>query len=700
MALMHPERDGLLGYSVAVARDRAFVGRRTELKLFRSALAAEPGAPSVLFLHGPGGIGKSSLLRKFSAAAERAGRLVVEVDARTVSPDPVEFEEAAAKALGTPGSVLLVDTFEQARTLEYWLREDFLPRLPSGSVAVIAGRAAPGAQWVADPGWADVLRVFTVRELSRAEAAELLGARGVPAAAREAVLSFAGGNPLALALAAAVAVGAVLDPAGRTPDWSPGPDVIAALLAQLVGDPPSPEHRTALEVCALAYVTSEALLRALFGERAAELFAWLRARPFVETTDSGLCPHDVVREALRADLRWRDPEGFAALFRRMHDHLLEQVRTAPDPRMPQAVGALQFLYSAEESMADTHRFRPEDGVQDLPCTPADAERVVELVGRAEGPESARIARLWLDRYPGAFRVQRCRRTHEVIACSAWLSLTGEEGADFDPLVAAAWEHTWAHGRLREGEFIAVARFHVHPAEYQRPSAVMDLVLWRALGETVRAGRQAWSFVAMRDDGYWDEHMRHCEMSPVPRATAVGDHPYRLFAHDWRAQGAVAWLTGKADALATAGEAGPDAAPRTSGGWLDGIVALSRKEFDAAVRDALRSLRRPQELAVNPLRRSRLVAGTGLGLDTVLERAIDSLAHERGGEKRHRAARMTYVRGTPTQEAAARRLGLPFSTYRRHLREAVERVCEVLWRHELSGTPVPPNASAYLRTESM
>ena len=39
---------------------------------------------------------------------------------------------------------------------------------------------------------------------------------------------------------------------------------------------------------------------------------------------------------------------------------------------------------------------------------------------------------------------------------------------------------------------------------------------------------------------------------------------------------------------------------------------------------------------------------------------------------------------PTQEAAAERLGLPFTTYRRHLGAGIERVCEELWHRELYG----------------
>lgn len=78
---------------------------------------------------------------------------------------------------------------------------------------------------------------------------------------------------------------------------------------------------------------------------------------------------------------------------------------------------------------------------------------------------------------------------------------------------------------------------------------------------------------------------------------------------------------------------------------------------------------------------------GGGLADVLARAVDALLLERGGDKRHRALTTTYLKAAPTQEAAAERLGLPFSTYRRHLTSAVERVSDILWRHELDGEPL-------------
>jgi len=43
---------------------------------------------------------------------------------------------------------------------------------------------------------------------------------------------------------------------------------------------------------------------------------------------------------------------------------------------------------------------------------------------------------------------------------------------------------------------------------------------------------------------------------------------------------------------------------------------------------------------------------------------------------------TYLKPAPSQEAAASMLGLPFSTYRRHLAKAVDRLIDRLWSIEI------------------
>ncbi|MFD0345207.1 AAA family ATPase [Kitasatospora aburaviensis] len=139
------------------ARVQAFIGRDEELGQFAQALAGDPQAPFAFYVFGPGGIGKSTLLRRLADDARATGRLLLELDGRFVSRDPADFERTAAPFLDVPGTVLLVDSFEHCQWLESWLWQRFLPRAADDSLVVLAGRLAPQPQWTADPAWAGLL---------------------------------------------------------------------------------------------------------------------------------------------------------------------------------------------------------------------------------------------------------------------------------------------------------------------------------------------------------------------------------------------------------------------------------------------------------------------------------------------------------------------------------------------------------------
>ncbi|MFD6994447.1 hypothetical protein [Streptomyces sp. NPDC059943] len=105
-------------------------------------------------------------------------------------------------------------------------------------------------------------------------------------------------------------------------------DLARELLKLLLRETPSAAGSDALQVLALARVTTEDPVRRTLDVPVAEaqtLFAWLHGLSFVRSTAAGLISHGLVREAVLVDLRWRDPETNERLLRRLHAHLTERL---------------------------------------------------------------------------------------------------------------------------------------------------------------------------------------------------------------------------------------------------------------------------------------------------------------------------------------------------------------------------------------
>ncbi|WP_316751357.1 AAA family ATPase [Streptomyces herbicida] len=677
-------REQLAG-RLAECRASMFVGRDDVLAVFRSAVAAAgPDQEAVIFVHGPGGTGKSTLLQRFADEARGAGRRVLQVNARDMEPSRQAFETRAGDVLDLPEAVLIVDNFEHCQGLEPWLAHEFLPRLPVGALVVLASRNAPCTHWRKDLGWSTALHVARLSDLRDAEARELLRRMRVRPSVHDTLIELTHGHPLALRLAAQIAQRADVG----TMTWEWNHSVLRQLVECLVGDAPSPAHRHALEVCAHGLTTTEGLLRATLGEEAPALFAWLRRQPYVESGRLGLSPHSLVREILDADLRWRDPAGYQRMHERMSRHLLDEAEAATGSDVLPAVLAATYLHRHNGFVSRFLTWETESGIYEDACRLSDRAEVLRLIEAAEGPASARVAELWLDTQPSAFRVYRSADSSAPVAVMAWLRLTPDlaDTVARDPVTAAAWEHLRSRRPLRDHEHFAVARFMVASGTYQHPSASMDLMIHRCVAQFLHSEHLAWSFISLASGPFWAEFMEYLDQRMVRDVISVGARRFTLYAHDWRVVTRKRWT----QVGASIELAGPGAKPKPRPHEGAGVMTvLSREEFDKAVLDALDSRHRQGGLAASPLTRTRMVADRGdddpvVSLRALLTEAVAALRADPRAEKYHRAVDMRFLRGAPTREAAAERLGLSVSTYQRHLKRGLERVLEHLWDRELLG----------------
>ncbi|MFF1306651.1 ATP-binding protein, partial [Streptomyces sp. NPDC058307] len=555
------------------------MGREPERAVLDGMLSGAPHAPLVAYLHGPGGIGKSSLMRYTARQAELAGRRVVHVDGRFLDADLRRLEEAAAPACSEPGTVLLIDTFEQCQPLETWLRETFLLRLADHAIVVLASRVAPDAEWSLDPGWAQLFTALAVRPLDPTQSAALLAARGVPAEQRGACVAFAGGSPLALSLAAS------LPPAAPGTLWEPTGDTLTTLVERLVGDLPSAVHRRALEVVAQAYVTRESLLRAVLGDEDTDMvFSWLRQLPYIEATPEGLHPHDAVRATLEADLRWRDPERYHDIRARISLAGLQAVRGATADDALLRVAEWMFLFRDHDRPDNLYDHRKHPHIEDTPLRPEDVPAVLRMAEEAEGPASAAAVAHWLRRQPQAFRVHRYTGSTTPVAFMAILRLDAPlpEDRAADPVIAAVWDLVEAAVPLGPDEHLGIRRFAVQPGGRQRPSPLMELISRRTIAEEMRAHGRAMMFTVFEDAERWGRYLAEAGM-PQVAAVDVGGRRQHVFGRDWRRQTVEEWVQRWAHTALTPVATWPTTAPASGPG-----NQLPRAAFEEGVLEALRT----------------------------------------------------------------------------------------------------------------
>jgi hypothetical protein len=675
------------------ARRGWFFGREAEIELFRQAATAAEPPLSVLWVFGPGGVGKTTLLGALADEAVELGHRPVQIDLRAIEPSPPAFLAELARAYGAPAQdalaaldrpVLLLDTFEAAPALEDWLRETFVPSLPAGAVTVIAGRAQPGPAWRRDPGWRDLLRVVALRNLGPDEARGLLRRAGVAEPLHGRLVELTHGHPLALSLLLDVLA---QDDEPPPLELSGVPDVVSRLVASFVAGVPSPRHRLALEVAARARFTTEGLLRAALGEEDGKaLFAWMRGLSFIEAGPHGLFPHDLARDVIDADLRWRDPAAYAQVHRQVRRDVVDRLTTTDGLELQRALADLMFLHRTSPIAPAMWDWDSLGQVYADELHPSDRAPILAMVERHEGRESAHIAAHWLERQPWAFSAFRGSGP-EPIGFVAQLSLHEADEDDIarDPAARAAWDHARRHAPPRPGDEVLLARFAMDRDAYQAPSRSFNVLTMRSTQEWLKRPRLAWYYLCFADAEASGPLMAYIRFQRAPEAEfEVGGRHYAVYARDWRREGIVAWLQHMADrelGIEPAGPAEPAAAP---------VLALSQEEFAEGVRRALRDCCRPDALAANPLVRARLVreyCGDRTSADTLrelIEQAVRALEADPRGAKLARALERTYMKPAPTQEAAAELLGLPFSTYRGHLTRGVERVADWLWQRELYG----------------
>lgn len=673
------------------------IGRERERVLFRMAL--DGTGARAFYVYGPGGVGKTTLLQIFANDARHRSVRVGQIDCRNIEPtlrDVVAAIEHAGlptpnrDASGLPQLVVTIDSYEYLQSIDPRLCCELVRRLRGDNLLVLAGRTPPSVEWRSQPLWRTGIVPIALRNLNSADSRTFLMRRGIKDQAVSTIVAFSHGHPLALALAAE----AWTDTPDRPFAPESAPQVIAALYEYFLRGISEPERRAALDLTAVLRTTSERSLCALLECDAASAFAWLRQLSFMQVGNHGIFPHDLAREVILADMRWRNHERLSTMIMRALGYYLEHWRTRAGIEVIQILPEFYFL-TGHYPQLDCMRVPPDAGLSMDHLRAGDEQALEEAVQRHEGPTSVQYLKHWLLHQPAAFMVVRSA-DNAVAGFGAWIriELTTEKQRAADPAIVAAWDYAI---RLLGGvpcEPIHYVRFVTSCSSGQAVSHEVSLCIQNT-GRKMLSNWGPLLFFCMYDRRSWERVWTISDTRVVPELQHELDGVTReVLVQDLRG-------LSFADVMASVVKRGATGAcheqsQKPAHVEDSSLAAISLEEFGVHVREALRTLHDVIALATNPLLHSQVVRARGASNASPRDRArtlqllivgeSEAIRGTRRGNTWYRVLKAAYLEPVGKHESAAEALGMSYSTFRRRLAEATQQLVSALWELELSCAP--------------
>lgn len=329
---------------ISEGEELASVGRKEELNFFNQYTKADPQAIKVLHHYGMGGIGKTYLLNEYRRFAEKSGFRFLKIDSRDFIHTPLEMmnhllslldvetghhtnqNTALQSCLQTLNSmakddqiIIAIDSYEYMDDLDRWFREMFVRQLQANMLIVLAGRRRLKGEWEESPAWRKVIKQIKLSDFTFAQTRSYLNQNGIEKEQLiRTIWQFTEGHPLTLSLATLVSDPLAIDNyAGLLSENTT--QILMKLAHRWLQEVEGDELlHNIIEAASLFHTFDQASLSTILNKEVTmETFNKLLLLSFIRTNRNGWSMHDLIRDAVKVELKHRNPEQFTMLSERI-----------------------------------------------------------------------------------------------------------------------------------------------------------------------------------------------------------------------------------------------------------------------------------------------------------------------------------------------------------------------------------------------
>jgi energy-coupling factor transporter ATP-binding protein EcfA2 len=361
----------------------------------------------IINLYGEGGIGKTSLLQAFGRFIEQSdGGIFLMLDSndfihsprnltqkimqlletkltQPLSVDSMSFKDSIQilrKYAESHRIVIAVDTYEQMGDLDRWFRELFVRQLPQQILIIISGRFPLAGEWTHSPAWRELIHQIPLSEFTLDQTSSFLKSCSIQDKnAIQDLWQFTKGHPLTLTLAITTFEKGVL----RLSDTEERSKLFQKLLEIWLKEVPDQILYDLIEAGGiLRHFDQFILADVLQKDIPALVFNQLISLSFVKRKEQGWALHDLVRDAIRFNLKQHNHKQYRWLSQQCASHYLQHIGLESHSEWDIA----EFFYHLEDEIIQSSFFQGVGNDNGLYLVSVDEHNFILKVGY----ESARL----------------------------------------------------------------------------------------------------------------------------------------------------------------------------------------------------------------------------------------------------------------------------------------------------------------------